>query len=382
MSGDPAQEYFADGITETLITDLSKLRGLKVIARNSVFAYKGKSVDVRQVGRELGVRHVLEGSLQRAGDRIRINAQLVAAATGDHLWADRYDRPMQDLFTLQDEITRRIVTELDVKLSEGEQTRVWRRGTQSIEAYDYFLKARQAAATMNRQNAALARELAGKALALDPNFAMAHFVQGWMYYFEASSGWTPDNGLTFEQARTSSRRAIELDDSIGAAYAILAAISMSFDLDHDRALEFGRKSVALSPSGAFEHAALSLWQTYSGYPDEGLEAARKAFQLSPIPDSWYYHPLGAAKLFAGHYEEAIQDYTRCLAKIPDFIWCNANMTVALMLAGREAEARAQAKHVLRINPKFVVDSAPLVLRIKSPEWRDRFADALKRAGLP
>jgi TolB-like protein/class 3 adenylate cyclase/tetratricopeptide (TPR) repeat protein len=382
MSGDPDQEYFADGVTETLITDLSKLRQLKVIARNSVFTYKGKAVDVRDVSRDLGVLYVLEGSIQKAGTRIRVTTQLIDASTGQHVWAERYDRPMQDIFAVQDEITRRVVTELDVKLVEGESARVWRRMTSVPEAYDYYLRAYEAILIVTRERMMLARQLGEKALELDPKFAMAHFVVGFAHYGEAISGWTDQPAKSFELARASLQRAIDLDDSVGVAYAVLGALTISYELDHERALGYAQKGVLMNPSGAFEHAMLSLILTYSGKPEEGYLAIKKTFQLNPSHEPWYDHPLASALLFSGQHDRAIDALRRCLAKLPDFIWCQVNMTIAYILTGREAEGRAQAKEVLRVNPKFTTAAAPAVLRIKDPLVRDRFADALRRAGLP
>ena len=382
MSGDPEQEYFSDGVTDTIITDLSKLRGLKVIARNSVFTYKGKAVDVREVSRNLGARYVLEGSIQKAEGRIRITAQLIDAPTGEHVWADRYDQPMEDLFTIQDEITRRIVTELDVKLSEGETARVWRRGTKSLEAYDYFLRARQAHGRQTRQDLAQARQLAEKAIKLDPNFAMAHFMVGVAHYDEAVSAWSEDPAKSFELARQFLQRAIQLDESLGIAYAMLGAVSLSYDLDHERAIEYARKAISVAPGGAFEHAVLSVFLTYSGQPEEGMVAIKRAFELSPVGEKWYYHPLGTAALFSGRYEEALDDLRKCAELLPDYIWCRVNTTIAYVLTDQEDKGRSQAKEVLRINPKFTVSASPTVRRIKDPAVRERFAAALRRVGLP
>ena len=384
MSGDSGQEYFADGITETIITDLSKLRGLKVIARNSVFTYKGKAVDVRNVSRELGVRYVLEGSVQKAGDRIRITTQLIDATTGEHVWAERYDRPMQGLFVLQDEISTRVVTEMDVKLAEGENAREWRRTTNIPEAYDYFLRARQSQTLFTRQDMARARQFAEKALALDPKFAMALWMVGQTHYEEAAAGWAADPQRSFEMARAYYRRAIELDGSLGIVYAMLGAVSLSLDLDHARAVEYAKKAINVNPNGAFEYAALSLFLAYSGDAKGALLAIDNAFQRNPIPleEAWYYHPRGFAFLVQGKSEEAITNFQKCLDGLPDYIYCNVQLTAAYMLAGEEEKARTQAKQVLRVNPGFSVETSVVVRRIKDADLRNRIAAALRRTGLP
>jgi TolB-like protein len=188
MSGDPEQEYFSDGITDDIITDLSKLGGLMVIARNSTFTYKGKAVDVRQVGRELGVRHVLEGSVRKFGGRARITAQLVDATNGDHVWSERYDRPLNDIFALQDEITEKIVLALNVQLLRGDDARIWRESTDNPEAYDYYLRGWNASKRETREDSIYAEQMYEKALELDPEYALAMVKLGWLEWVSAGSG--------------------------------------------------------------------------------------------------------------------------------------------------------------------------------------------------
>ena len=223
MSEDAQQDYFSDGFTDTLITDLAQLRQLVVIARNSTFTYKGKAVDVRQVGQELGVRYILEGSVQRAEGRVRINTQLVDAGTGKHLWATRFDRPFDDIFAVQDTITRKIVAALDVELVEGEQARVWRRTTESPEAYDVFLQGREHALRFTKQDTASARALYTQALTLAPKFAAAMSELGWTYLVDADLwGVSPDE--SWEKMRGAAESAIALDDTLGEGYSVLEAV--------------------------------------------------------------------------------------------------------------------------------------------------------------
>src|SRR5262249_8669712 len=211
LSGDPAQEYFSDGLVDTLITDLSKISGLFVIARHSVFTYKGKAVKVQEVGRDLGVNYVLAGSVQKAGDRVRISAQLIDATTGHHLWAERYDQELEDIFALQDNITRQIVGALRIELTAGEQERVWRRYTANVEAYDYLLRGREYLSRFTSETNVQARQLFERALALDPQFALAYASLGVTYEREWALQWNQDP-QTLEQAFALAQRAVVLDD--------------------------------------------------------------------------------------------------------------------------------------------------------------------------
>ena len=226
LSDDPQQEYFSDGMTEDLITALSKISGLFVIARTSVFTYKGKPVKVQQVSQDLGVRYVLEGSVRKAAERVRITAQLIDATTGTHLWAERYDRVLEDVFTVQDEITRNIVTALEVQLTSGEQVRLWRQGTTNPEAYDTFLRGRDQAMRKTREDTVQARRLFERAIELDPGFAMAYVGLASTFTLEVRLGWSPSLAESLERARALTHKAIALDDALADAYAQLGYIAL------------------------------------------------------------------------------------------------------------------------------------------------------------
>jgi adenylate cyclase len=352
LSNNPEQAYFADGITDTIITDLSKLRNLFVIARNSTFIYKGKDVDVRQVSQELGVRYVLEGSVQRAGDQVRLNAQLIDATTGDHLWAERYDRSMHDIFAVQDALTRQIVTALDIELVEGEQARVWRKSTDNPKAYDYFLQGREHNLRLTKQDTARARELFEQALTLDPEFALAAAYLGLTYYLDVAF-WGVSPAVSWEQTRVWANRAVELEASVGLPYTLLAFYYWRYIKDFGQATAHAERAIALNPSGATVHAMAAVVLIWTGKAERGLELIQKAFQLNPFSPPWYFAPLGIAYFFLGQYEKAIEAFEECSRRLPDFLVPRFMLAAVYGEVGREAEAREQAREVLRINPNTV-----------------------------
>ena len=356
LSEDEQQEYFSDGITEDIITDLGMLRGLFVIARNSTFTYKGKTVDARQVGRELGVRYVLEGSVRKAGDRVRISAQLVEATSGNHLWAKRYDRELKDIFALQDEITGDIVTELDVKLIEGEQAREWRNSTNDPEAYDYFLRGRAAHLRFTQEDNALGGQLLEKAIELDPEFTKAIVQLGWNYGVDAESAWGEFPSKSWERALELANRAIALDDTFGEAHSLLGLIQISHIGDTELGVAELEKAVALNPNSALSAALLGGYLGLRGKSGRALEMVKRAIRLNPFPPNWFYNALGNAYLFAGQYDEAITAFKECISRIPNFMPARVSLAVAYLETGNQQEARKQGREVLRINPQFTPEN--------------------------
>ena len=380
MSEDPKQEYFSDGMTEEIITALSKVPHLFVIARDSTFTYKGKPVKVQQVGRELGVRYVLEGSVRKAADRIRISAQLIDAKTGYHLWAERYDRDLKDIFALQDGITMKILIALQVKLTEGQQARLFGKGTDNLEAYAKLLQGREHSNRFNKESNVLARQMYKEAISLDPDYAMAYLRLSATHLMDLLYGSTKSPKRSLERAEELVQKALALDDSLAEAYSFLGRIYLT-KRQHEKAIAEGERALALAPNSAFIHAALAFSLYYAGRPEEAIGLYKKAIRLNPIPRSWYLSGLGAAYRLTGRYEEAISAYKKALHRAPDSLFAHLGLASAYNLLGREEEARAEAEEVLRIDPKFSLDHLAKSLFFKNQADTELVIDSLRKAGL-
>src|SRR5213594_584222 len=325
MSSDPEQEYFSDGITEDLITDLSKLSALFVISRKSVFLYKGKAVKPEQVSKELGVRYMLEGSIRKAGTWVRITAQLVDATNGYHLWAERYDRDLQDIFAVQDEITKKIVFALEVKLTAGEQQRVGRAPTNNMEAYDYYLRGRQYHELTTEETNAQAREMFEKAVTLDPNFATAYAYLGWTYFENWTLGWSQDP-QTLERAFVLAQQAIALDSALSDGHRLLGIVHL-WKKQYEQAITTVKRAIALDPNSADGYVGLADILNWAGRPEEALHLIEKAMRLNPQYPPWYLWDLGHAYYLVGRYEEAIVALKQMLIRNPDFMPAHAYLCV-------------------------------------------------------
>src|SRR5438445_5666763 len=280
MSGDAEQEYFSDGMTEDLITDLSKISALFVIARNSSFAYKGKSMKVQEIGRDLGVRFVLEGSIRKSGNRVRITAQLIDAESGGHLWADRFDRDLTDIFATQDEVVEKIVRALAVTLTQGEEKRLGRRGTANVAAYEAVLRALELLSRSTREGIAQARAMYHRAIELDPTYAVPHAGLAATGVSNYVSDWTDDPEAELDQSERWARRALELDDSEPVAHMALGSV-MLWRRDHDGALAEFRRMIALDPNFAQGHSATGLALMYAGRSAEALEPVAVSMRHGP-----------------------------------------------------------------------------------------------------
>jgi adenylate cyclase len=381
MSDDPKQEYFIDGLTEEIITALSKVQQLFVIARNSTFTYKGKPVKVQQVAQELGVRYVLEGSVQRSGDQVRITAQLIDASTGNHLWAERYDRELKDIFAVQDEITKKIITAMQVKLTVGEQARAAARGTKNLDAY---LKCLQAANyfnhKLNPENNALAKQLAEEAIALDPNYAWAYYILGRAHVMDV---WYSSAKLTKDsiaKSRKLAEKAIALDNSLAEAYSLLGYL-YTMTGQHDKAIALTEKAVALNPNSADLHYRLGKALLFVRRWAESISEYKKAIRLNPIPPNYYLWSLGWAYAWAGQYDEAITWGEKAVGQQPDDIFTRIMMATVYSFSGRDEEAQVEAAEVLRINPKFSLEKYAKKVPYKNQDDKDRAIEALRKAGL-
>ena len=382
MSEDPKQEYFSDGITEEIITALSKIPKLFVIARNSTFTYKGKPVKVQQVSEELGVRYVVEGSVRKAEDRVRITAQLIDALTGHHLWAERYDRDLKDIFALQDEITMKIINALQVELTEGEHARLWGKGTDNLEAYLKSLRAREYYLTQTKEGNALARRFAEEAIALDQEYAPPYHVLSVTLFYDVLFGTAKSPKQSMTRAVELIQKAIALDGSYALAHGWLGFLNTILGR-YEEGIKEAQKGVALDPNGAHNYLYLELTLRFGGRFEEAVQAIEKAIRLNPFPPVTYYQHACMAYCFNERYEEAIAAGKQAVkVSSPNDYGSRASLTFAYSLAGREEEARSTAEEVLRINPKFSILQGARTIRYKNKADTEVLIGALRKAGLP
>jgi adenylate cyclase len=382
MSGDPEQEYFSDGITEDIITDLSKISGLFVIARNSVFRYKDKTVKPEEISRELGVRYLLEGSVRKAGRRVRITAQLVDAATAGHLWAERYDRDLEDIFAVQDEVTQKIVGALEVQLTQGERERVKRPPTSNLEAYEYFLRGREHHAHRTQEANAQAQAMFQRATELDPEFAAAHAWLGRTHVVEWLFQWNQDADC-LEEALANAQRAVALDESLPAAHETLGYVHLA-KREFERAVAEGERAVALDPNDA--DAAMVLAEILNcadvDRAEEAIALVQKAMRLNPHYPASYLFVLGQAYGLAGRGEEAIALLKRVLTRNPDHLAAHLALAWIYKDLGREDEAREDMEALRRLEPKNVsLEEWIQRIPFKDQERLDRLASILGELGL-
>ncbi len=380
MSGDPEQEYFSDGLTDEIIATLSSVPKLFVIARNSTFTYKGKPVKVQQVSEELGVRYVLEGSVRKAGDKIRITAQLIDALNGYHLWAKQYDRNLDDIFAVQDEITKKIITAMQVKLTEGEQARAAARGTDNLEAYLKCLQAYEYYNRINPESNALGKQLAEEAIALDPEYAWAYHVLARGNIADVWLGTSKSPKQSIGKAMGLLKKAILLDDTFAEAHGVLGFL-YSMTKQYDKGIAEAEKAVALNPSSAESHYRLGKTLSFASRWEESIPEYKKAVRLDPIPSSMYLWSLGLSCGYTGQYEEAIEWCEKAVRQEPDDLLARIMMTAVYSWSGRDEEARVEAAEVLRIQPKFTVKKWEKKLKYKNQEDNERAISALRKAGL-
>jgi len=382
MSGDADQEYFSDGISEDIITDLSKISGLMVISRNSTFTYKGKAIDAKQVGRDLGVRYVLEGSVRKAGNRVRITGQLIDAVTGGHLWAERYDRDLTDIFEIQDDVTRRIVDALKVTLSPAENARLADSGTHNIDAYDYFLRGREFLLGENKncEKFEQSLKLLTRALELDPNYSQAYAGLSWAYMFDYFNRWSdnPDNSL--QLAKHNAEQAIQKDPNEPLA-RFAASLAAMFEKDLDRAKSEADIALSLNPNFALAYNNLGVIRAYSGQPLAAITAIERAMRLDPAWSQQYLHFLGTAYLLAGKYETAAALLRQRVLLVPGTDFTRAVLASALGHLGEVDEARRIWRELQEINPRYSFSEHFARQPFKREEDVRRIAEGLAKAGL-
>ena len=378
MSGDPEQEFFADGLTEDIITELSRFRDLLVISRNSTFVHKGKAVNVREIAREFGVDYVLEGSVRKARDRVRVTVQLIDAETDQHVWAERYDRELEDIFAIQDEITHAIVATLPGRVEAARHDRAKRKPTESMAAYECVLAAKVRHHRSTREDNAEAQRLLDRALALDPNYAHAHawkacvLGQTWVY------GWCADRDATFDQVAAELEVTLALDDNDSDVHRILAALNLNRN-DHDKAAYHQERGLALNPNYDLVVVQQGELLTWLGRPEEGIDWIKKAMRLNPYHPERFWSHLGRACYCAEKYADAIEAFSRITR--PDYTH-HAFLAATFAQMGNAVAAAAHAAEVLKSEPTFSVAVYLATQHYKHAIDRQRHEAGLLKAGLP
>jgi adenylate cyclase len=384
MSGDPEQEYFADGIVEEIITALTRMKWLFVIARNSSFVYKGRPIDVKQVGRELGARYVLEGSVRKAANRIRITGQLIDTTTGAHLWAERFEGALEDIFELQDQVTANVVGAISPKLEQAEIERVKNKPTANLGAYDHYLRGMAGLHKWSREGNAEALQHFYRAIELDPGYAAAHGMAARAYVQRNSGGWVADRPRELAEAVRLARRAVELgpDDAVALCTAAFALADIAGEPHTAQALI--ESALDLNPSLAWAWIYNGWIKGALGDAEGALECIARAKRLSPNdPQDFSIQNAAAfAHFIAGRYEEALSCAVAALRRKPNFLLASCNEAASAALAGRPEEAQKAVAQALRIDPTLRLSNAAAIQLIYHPEDRDRWLDGLRKAGLP
>ncbi|MHA1153576.1 MAG: adenylate/guanylate cyclase domain-containing protein [Alphaproteobacteria bacterium] len=381
LSNDPEQEYFVDGMTEDLITDLSQISGLLVIARNSVFVYKGRAVNVQQVGRELGVKYVLEGSVRRAGNRVRINAQLVSTADGTHVWAERFDREITEVFALQDAVSRKIVTALAVRLTQGEDMRLSRGGEVSPDAYDTLLRGLARLRRFTPEDNRQSRDFFERALALDPNFARAHADLAFSYSTDLSSGWTASPEETLLLAKKHAKIALELDPGMREVYFSMGSVYLR-ERRFDEAIESALRAIKIDPNYADAYGQIAWVLMYAGRAGEGLELIEQAMRLNPHYPFFYSTVLGQIYFHLQRFPEAAEAFEAVVNRNPEFSNGRQLLAATYGHLGRIEDAEWEAGELLTLLPNFTISAERARAPYKRAEDLELYIEGLRKAGLP
>ena len=382
LSGDPAQEYFADGVVESITAALSRIRAFFVIARNSAFAYRGKSTDVRAIGRELGVAYVLEGSVQRAGQRVRITVQLVETAGGAHLWAEKYDGPLDDIFDLQDRITEQVAGALQPSIRLAEIERVARKRPQELGAYDYTMRAIRHVWMLERHEATRALGLLEKALAIDPDYPLALALSGWCWAQRSVYNWADDMAEAKAAALAHAEKAASLSSDDPLILAVLGAVH-TFARNHGAARVLLERAVAIDPNAAWALSRLGWIEVYADRPAEARAHFEKALRLSPLDPMNFnnYVGLACAKQIAGEYDGAAELFLRALEERPNAVWIHRNLAPCFAAAGRREEAERSRDALMAAYPDLTVKQFREAV-VFSQVSLDRLAGHLRDLGVP
>jgi adenylate cyclase len=380
MSDDPKQEFFSDGVTEEIITTLSKSPYLFVIARQSTFAYKGKPVKVKQVSEELGVRYVLEGSVRRSGEKVRITAQLIDAMTGYHLWAERYDRDLKEIFALQDEIALKILKTVHEKLEPWDHTRVLERGARNLEVFLKAMEAREHFYRVTKEDNALTRKLYEEVIALDPNYAFAYAGLAWTHMVELWFGTSKSPMESLGRAIALGQKAVALDESDAFAHTSLGYF-YTFARQFEKAVAHAEQGLALDPNSSAVLFTSGASLAHLGRPDEAIPLLQKAIRLNPFATAVWFYSLSTAYIMVDRFDEAVEQAKKAVEREPKNQFTYLALASVCILVGREEEARAAAAEVLRINPTFSLEQFARTRPYADKSFVDRMIDALRKAGL-
>ena len=381
MSDDRDQEYFSDGVTEDIITELSRYPDFLVIARNSTFQYKNTNVDLRQIGRNLGVQYLLEGSVRRAGNNLRLSAQLIDAATGAHLWAERYDRTLDDIFAVQDELTETIVGTIGETLQEERVKSSLRKDPSSLDAYDKTLQAWASFSRFSKAGIAEARTLSEAAIELDPQYARAYAILAHTYLMEFSSHWADDPDEALRKGYETARRAVSLDDQNVYAYLGLGGCETWLG-QHQQAIAHMRRAIRLNRNDADVHAYFANMLVFAGQAEEAFAELATAMRLNPHYPEWYLQFLGRAYFVQRRYEEAEAAFERVVTVNPGWPWAHLVLAATRAALGKTEAAGAEVAEALRTSPGITLAFAPKAWPFKDPADLEHIMDLLRKAGLP
>ena len=382
MSGDQSQEYFSDGLSEQIINGLCKVSNLFVIGRNSSFAYKKKSISTKQIAKELGVRYILEGSVQRAGSRVRITAQLIDATTDYHMWSESYDRDLEDIFALQDEIMMKLISEMEVHLTFGEQARLWAKvyPANNIAAYDKLMRAMDHWSKFTKRDLKKAIKLSEEVIELDDKSASVFCVLGFSHWLLLASGWSKSSTESFEIAKRCAVKSIDRSEDYDMSHALLGCVYL-IERRFDEAVKEAEKAVELNPNGADALAVLAFINLFKGDVNKSLKLCDEVLRLNPIPPSWYYHNFALALFLNGNYQEAISACEKCIVAAPDSFYPFLYKAAAYASLDSDKDANRAVKSLLGIYPNFSIKTASKLF-FKKSDHLDKLLCALRKAGLP